>query len=355
MEIYVMDTNFNMISVLDVFKSFIWTDRYYGYGDFELYTKVSADILNKVKIDYYLWNKDSEHVMLVENIEIETDIEEGDTIKITGRSLESILDRRIVWQQTTLSGGLQACIKTLINDSIISPSIEERKINNFIFKESDDINITGLNIEETEYNGDNVYDVVAGLCSANGIGFKITINTNNQFVFSLYSGKNRAYGQNDNPYVTFSPEFDNLINSNYIESKQGYKNVTLVTGEKRSETKTKTAIAGSAAGLIRRELYTEASDISQTRENNKKISDEEYEKLLVQKGLEALNDYQVSKTFDGEFDSTQLYTYNDDFFMGDIVQISNKYGITAKARIIEFIQSQEVNGYILYPTFSIIE
>lgn len=349
-----MDTNFKMISVLDVFISFIWTDRYYEYGDFELYTRVSTDILSKIQSEYYLLNKESEHLMIVENIEIETDLEDGHTVKITGRSLESILDRRIVWSSTIISGNIQDCIKKLLNDSIISPSISERKIDNFIFDTSNNSKITNTIIEKTEYNGDNLYEIISGLCSANDIGFKVVLNKSNQFVFSLYVGEDRSYEQTKNPYVTFSPEFDNLINSNYVESIQDYKNVTLVAGEKDDNDVLKTASTGNVSGLSRRELYTEATDINQKREDDTTLTDEEYKNLLIQRGNEALLEHKISVTFDGEFDTTQMYTYNKDFFMGDIVQVANEYGIESKARIIEFIQSQDANGYSMYPTFSIM-
>lgn len=349
-----MDTNFKMVSVLDVFISFIWTDRYYEYGDFELYTRVSTDILSKMQSEYYLLNKESEHLMIVENIEIETDLEDGHTVKITGRSLESILDRRIVWSSTIISGNIQDCIKKLLNDSIISPSISERKIDNFIFDTSNNSKITNTIIEETEYNGDNLYEIISSLCSANDIGFKVVLNKSNQFVFSLYVGEDRSYEQTKNPYVTFSPEFDNLINSNYVESIQDYKNVTLVAGEKDDNDIPKTASTGNVSGLSRRELYTEATDINQKQEDDTTLTDEEYKNLLIQRGNEALLEHKISVTFDGEFDATQMYTYNKDFFMGDIVQVANEYGIESKARIIEFIQSQDTNGYSMYPTFSIM-
>ena len=349
-----MDTNFKMVSVLDVFISFIWTDRYYEYGDFELYTRVSTDILSKIQSEYYLLNKESEHLMIVENIEIETDLEDGHTVKITGRSLESILDRRIVWSSTIISGSIQDCIKKLLNDSIISPSISERKIDNFIFDTSNNSKITNTIIEETEYNGDNLYEIISGLCSANDIGFKVVLNKSNQFVFSLYVGEDRSYEQTKNPYVTFSPEFDNLINSNYVESIQDYKNVTLVAGEKDDNDIPKTASTGNVSGLSRRELYTEATDINQKQEDDTTLTDEEYKNLLIQRGNEALLEHKISVTFDGEFDATQMYTYNKDFFMGDVVQVANEYGIESKARIIEFIQSQDTNGYSMYPTFSIM-
>ncbi len=52
-----------------------------------------------------------------------------------------------------------------------------------------------------------------------------------QFVFELYAGFDRSYDQTENPYVIFSPKFENIINSNYIESKASLKTVTLVGGE----------------------------------------------------------------------------------------------------------------------------
>ena len=54
-------------------------------------------LLDYIKQDYYLQSKESEHVMIVEKIQITSDTEDGNHVTVTGRSLESILDRRIVW------------------------------------------------------------------------------------------------------------------------------------------------------------------------------------------------------------------------------------------------------------------
>lgn len=36
MDVTVLNTNLDAVSIVDVYESFIWTDRYYEYGDFEL-------------------------------------------------------------------------------------------------------------------------------------------------------------------------------------------------------------------------------------------------------------------------------------------------------------------------------
>ena len=97
MEIYVLNTNFESVAVVDEFESLIWTDRYDEAGDFELYMSMDKRLLEYLRKDYYLWNADSEHMMIIEGINIVSDVEEGNKLIVSGRSLESILDRRIIW------------------------------------------------------------------------------------------------------------------------------------------------------------------------------------------------------------------------------------------------------------------
>ena len=109
MDVMILNTDLDAVSIVDTYESFIWTDRYYAYGDFELYEAMRDGLLDYIKQDYYLQSKESEHVMIVEKIQITSDTEDGNHVTVTGRSLESILDRRIVWGQKLLSGNLPAC------------------------------------------------------------------------------------------------------------------------------------------------------------------------------------------------------------------------------------------------------
>ena len=118
----------------------------------------------------------------------------------------------------------------MLNECIISPSIADRKISNFVFVPSADPKITSLKIDN-QYTGDCLYDVIKGLCEENDIGFKIVLTDENKFAFSLYAGVDRSYEQTENPYVVFSPNFENIINSNYYSSRASFRNVTLVAGE----------------------------------------------------------------------------------------------------------------------------
>lgn len=387
MDILVLNTNFEHVAIVDTFNSLIWADRYDEYGDFEIECPMDTKWLDIFKEDYYLWIKESDHMMIIEDITIDANVEDGNYMRVTGRSLESILERRIVWGQTTMSGNLHNAIKTLIDEAIIVPKIEDRKIPNFVFEDCTDERVTSLTVD-MQYTGENLHYIISNLCKKNKIGFKIILNDNNEFVFSLYAGTDRSYDQTTNPYVIFSPKFENMINSNFYTSKASFKNVTLVAGEGEGVNR-KSATVGSASGLDRRELYTDAGDISstitedeqtstrtiQTRDvyygygdvsggtddfstdvsTTKTMSDAEYTALLETRGSEKLADYPVKTAFEGEIEAVHMFKYGEDFFVGDIVQITDDYGHEGVVYISELIVSQSGDGVSVRPTFKTID
>lgn len=289
--------------------------------------------------------------MIIDERIINSDIESGYTLMIRGRSLEFILDRRIIWVQTNLNGNFQNSIQKLLNENVISPIIADRKISNFIFQPSTDPRITSMKID-AQRTGTNLYEAIKDFCEEKKLGFKITLNDNNQFVFSLYMGIDRSYAQEDTPYVVFSPDFDNIINSNYYETNRVLKTVVLVAGEGEGLER-RTTTVGGGTGLDRRELFIDARDISSNTEEGE-LTTEQYNAVLAQRGTERMSEYVFIKTFEGDVEVSQMFIYGTDFFLGDVVQIINEFGIEASTRIIEIIFSNNKSGDNIVPTFSII-
>lgn len=404
MEATILNKDFESVAILDNYASFIWTDRYNEAGDFEIHIPIGDGIPEHFQNGYYIWNAESEHLMIMETFKIESDIEEGAYLIITGRSLESILDRRIVWNKTLIQGpvnsqgyrdfpNLQDGIERLINENAIQTT-EARKIPGLKFEKSTDPRITALTfgdqLEVTEdddsggvlyytvgaqYHGDNLYNIVVKLCQEKYIGFKITLNENNEFVFKLYAGTDHSYGteakpQNDNDYVVFSKDFDNLLNTNYLVSTQKWKNVTLIGGEKEKDPETgveKSQILAewsdnkAYTGLDRREIFTDASSKSQEKEDDNGdmviMAVEEYKAILRQAGIDTLMENELQEVFDGEADTTTMFQYgmDKDFYIGDIVQFATEYAVEGRAYISEYIMSNESGGKNYYPTLVIIK
>lgn len=344
MEVYVRDKELSIIGIIDAFLSLIWTERYNSCGDFELYLYAKNENIAMLKEDYYLTRTDTESIMLIEEVNVITDVEEGNYLIVKGRSAEVLLNRRIVWQQTNLSGKVEKCIRQLILENAINPEDGNRKIQNLFMGEMQ-------NFAETidkQVTGTNLLTEIMDICASCNYGFKITLNDYNNFVFNIYKGIDRSYDQTENSFVVFSNEYDNLNASNYKYNKTEYSNIALVAGEGEG-TERKRYTVGNASGMERYECFVDARDIST---NNGEIEIDDYNYMLQQRGIEALKNECIIENFEGEADTTTTYTYRRDFYLGDIVQVENEYGMIAAPRITEVIESQDENDYKVLPTFS---
>lgn len=351
MEAWILDEDLIVLGVVDSFESFIWTERFYEAGDFELYLMASQSALDLLRIDRYVYIKESDRLMIIESINLNTDPEKGNHLTVKGRSLESLLDRRIVWKQTLLSGYLQGQVYKLINQNAINPSDSKRAIPRLIFEEINNPEVTRNRIR-SQYTGDNLYEAMVNICVDFGIGFKIYFNEENQFVFRLIVPVDRSSYQLDNGLVIFSPEFDNLIDTQYTFNKVNLKNVGVVAGEGEGSARKRTIIGdNNLSGYERRELFVDARDISS---NEGEISDSEYYEQLAQRGSEKLSECIEEESFDGSVDVNSSFQYGRDFNIGDIVEMENEYGLYSRCQVIEYIRCQDSDGYTAYPTFTLI-
>lgn len=335
MELYILDKSLRTIGVIDTYTSIIWTKRYFTYGDFELYFPVSH--LDILAIGNYIYRLDDDKIMLIENLNITTDTENGNFLTVSGRSVECLLSRRIVWNQTTFSGTVENLIYKLIRENAIEPTDSNRIIPLLSIGTSQGFTET----IEKQITGTNLLDVIINLCTTYQYGFKITLQ-GGKFVFSLYKG-------NENTGVVFSPEFDNLINSSYQRNISEYANVALVAGEGEGAAR-KTYTVGNASGLDRSEIYVDSRDLSTNTEEP--ITTEEYNAILATRGEEKLAEHSVTEGFEGNVEPSGTYKYKTDWNLGDIVQVVNEYGIAGNPRIVEIIESEDENGHSIIPTFT---
>lgn len=357
MDIRVLNNKFICTYILDSYNSLVWTDRYQECGDFELVVPLTEEIFKVVIPGYYLQIANSDRIMVIESLTTDTSAEEGSTLTIGGRSAESILDRRVQYSQSDYKGSVQNTIKSLLNENFINPTIADRKIDILEFEESDDQRIIDLTLsEEMQVTiGSSIYETINDLCNSNEIGYRITLDEERgKFIFKLYKGLDRTYDQTDNPFVVFSPKFENIINSNYVENYEEFKNVAYICGEGEGDDR-HAETYGEASGLDRRELYVNANQVSK-KSGKKTLTSAEYHEALRTKGKDELAALSVTKAFDGEVAYNTMYEYGIDFYIGDIVQLENEMGNEGKVYISELINSDDTSeGFKCYPTFSVLE
>lgn len=349
MDIYVMDGLNGVADVVSTYQSVIWNVQYFGNNDFQLIVNASEENLNALQVGRYIVRSEDisgdtfNNVMIIENYQLDFDPEKGWVLTVTGRGLKTICGRRVVWNQTNMTGLAEVAIRNLITENIINPANTLRKIDNFIL---DAIN----NFEETiemQLYGENIGDWLVEICTTYNYGWDVYIS-DGKYVFKLYKGVNRTYNQSAVAPVVFSPEFDNLLSSSYKYNKADYKNAALILGEGEGADKRRTSV-GVSSGLDRFEAYIDGSSVSS---NGEIITLETYLQMLQEYGQSQIDQTAFTQKFSGDIDPAGLYVINQDYFLGDVVQVENEKGIKATPRIIEIIYAEDENGSSVVPTFS---
>lgn len=351
MNVYVLDNNFEVVAVIDNYISLIWTQRYSKRGDFEIMVKASKEMVSLLQVGTYLTrDRDVDtanpdifrSVMIVQNISIETDVENGDNLIVSGYDLKDLVHRRVVKSQriyTNIHVGL--IITSLVNSNLVSTDTE-RVIPHF-----NTVNPTVGGIYTTlQVTGENVGDYIEDLMDKYGLGYEVYVNAGEMY-FNLIAGTDRSMEQSTNQYVIFSESFDNLLSSNYQNDYRDYANAAYVAGEGEGRERRIKKI-GSATGIDRYELWVDARDISS---NEGEVSETDYNAMLEARGEENLAEHSVTTYFEGNVNDTVNYKLGVDYTLGDVVQVVTDYGISLPARITEIIESDDTEGEQMIPTF----
>lgn len=340
----VMNSSFERLAAIDDYTSFIWTTRYYTSGDFELCIDATAENMALFVQDYFIVRDDDENVGIVEDIKIQHNDDASDMLIVSGRFLDAIIARRIIADQTTVTGKVSACIEKLLEDNIIDPDIAARQIDNFTI-DSYTVNVN----MQAQYTGKNLLETISGICETYGIGYKVTLNDDHEFVFQLYEGVDRTYDQNVNPWVIFSDKYDNLMSSEYEENYQDIATAVLVAGEGEGLDRKTAWVTDGSTGIARHEVYKDQRNI---RSDDGEITEEEYVQLLEESGKESLTKYTTAFAGTVYFDNIE---YKQDVNIGDLCVIENtRWGIYINSRLVEVIESVSESGdYSIVPTFGV--
>lgn len=414
MQVYVLDAEYNPIGVIDEAESVLWHKKYNDAGESEIYITCNETYLDLLKRGNYLFRYDDDMVCKIEKREIETDVENGDYIIVPATDICNILSGRIVRWLIVYSGTVAGFIQKVLTDNVINPAQGARKIPNFRFV-LDTSNGAVFNeaIEVSTFTED-LLQLIITTCKTYNYGFRLTYDIYaRQLVFRLYKGKNKALPTGAE-YVEFSPQFSNILSSNYVEDGSNYKNVAYVGYKGKDEAVHLLSVYNGMddglpepSGEARREIYIDGTGTSRnisydellqmfpamkrhpetqgsetegyyylplpsgtqgpplpvaTFEINTNADGEAEEEITVEDtayllliralGNNTLAEHTDTTEFSGNVDTIDTYEYKTDYNIGDIVKVTNEHGISAEARIIEIMESDDnEDGYVVEPTF----
>lgn len=336
----ITENEFDNIGELNQFSSIIWPDAYNGFSTFELNAPITPENNLLLKEGNILWCGGN-NAAVIEIITAEHS-EEGKTYNIKGRTLESLITRRIVWGTYIANNkNVSTIAYDLVNQNCVSPSDPKRKIP-FLSCADDEFLGDRISFQVT---GGEVFESVKDLLNAYGFGFSVIFEPREKkLIFTVRKGADRTISNTEgNSPVVFSSDLEDILSSSYYKNGQDEKNVALVLGEDEgAQRKRETAGDDGLSGFARKELFVDARDL-----RSKKWSDdgstediplEEYLKMLKQRGEERLSEADVVETFEAKvrFFGNVQYKFGEDFFLGDIISvIDEELGVSVSARVTE--------------------
>jgi hypothetical protein len=360
MEIELLDSLYRRIAVVDTYHSFIWTERFSDKGDFELNVMPTLENRNRFIAEVRLVIKESYRVMVVKTVQDYVNDEGEHLLKVTGFSLEEILEQRLAMAALTdlttdpqwiLEGTPKEIATQMFHDICITG----------ILSPDDVLAVIELNIFPPDTIPEPVGDIMyivdpttlylaeKTLCDTYMMGFRLVRDHDTTLLyFDVYMGSDRTRQQSTLPAVIFSTSLENLHNTSKLTSTAPYKNVAYVVCPVGSEIVFADGVDPTVEGFERRVLLVKADDITD-------VVPADATAKMIQKGREELSKYRRFVALDGEVTTNSQYVYGVHYNLGDLVTQEDPDGTTAVMQVTEQIFVSDKEGDRRYPTLIINE
>ena len=302
-----------------------WQKRFTDAGEFEIYVPVTDENKNLLKKGRVVWpGKESAGIIEIVDIEKSEDGERISTVK--RRTLESLLERRIINGTMVFKNKhMSTILYEIVEATCISPDDDKRTIPFLTCAIDEELGQT-ITMQKT---GDDVLYTLNEIClRVDNIGFEIQFKPDqNKLVFRVIQAEDRTLNQQANPPVLFSDDTEDILADAYYENMQGMKNMAYVFGEGSGGDRVVVQEGEiNSTGFDRFELYVDARDLQQNSDPDNPLTDEEYEEVLSSRGRENLGDVKLIQTYEGTLrlaDNPQ-YIFGSDYNIGDKVTVEDE-------------------------------
>lgn len=379
MHIYLLDDLFRRNEVIDDFESLVWTERFQAFGDFQLVLPPSDRYLNMFRISPYehvqLSIVNSDRVMLAETINLK-EANNKKVLEVTGRSMEKVLEDRIA--KLNLSSQTNTPIWAISGSPLNVASVLFSTICRHPFRLGIADHIPRLQIGdwlprgdlpehphiEWEQNPDSLYSAIREVCTTYDLGFRLTRkHESTELYFGIYKGFDRRAGSNTP--VIFDSRLNNFDLTSELYSLARFKNgvyvyagytvshTDLETGDVYEEYKERGGFM-YARGTTpsTRTGFNRYMMVFQGQIEDPELPVAQIDRSLREQARKELAKHEAVSLIDGVVPNTSGYIYNQDYFLGDLVQVKNDQGGVENKRVSECVITMDSNGRYIYPTLS---
>jgi len=399
MDLYTLTDQFLSDQPVDEYVSAIWTERYSSKGEVQLVVPFSHENLTKLADGTFLALRGTDEVMILETQDIKDNL-----ITVVGQTLPGFLDNRIAWFKNPDYDSTDQPDK--IVDFTLPPEDEEptlragefvayvvdKMVINPVPIPGADFNGTGdesnldwefeiipnLEIGEVDISGDPerftfpigpLYKGIETIAQQEGMGFTLyldhaDISSGYVLKFKTYRGVDRTTG-GTHSLVRLTPDMDSLSNLKEVRSRANFKNVVYVWYKGERSIHYLDPTAPKPEGFERRVMVIDAEGEPVGRKvqypggyfggyTKYVVGASEIAAFRAQNAKDALANNNYILAIDGETSPNNDYKYGVDYGLGDLIELEGITGGITKARITEYIRSEDVTGEREYPTISVI-
>lgn len=352
--------------LIENYDSLIWSERYNTIGDFQIVTGNIEPFLQKLPEGTRLTLRDSNHVMVVETHKIERKKNQPQKLTITGRSFESILDRRVsiqsvssltstndwvVTAKTPSDVAHYICVQICVNGIIDSADIFPPAM--VLFPTPSDYNTSTGPVKEFVVPRGRLLQTVLNLIQTQApLDISTTPDTPAVVPHGIRAVRPNAAGTavgiqfyvgvDRSATVYFDAKREQLDDGTYLFSKVGSANVGYGVAQGIAATMFEGAV--EPTGLDRRVTLVDGSQ-----------SDIDDVGVLTEYMSQDLAQASETAIFDGSINADlNPYRYGVDYNLGDIVKVAGDYGLDELARVTEYIRTEDATGDKAYPTLETI-
>jgi hypothetical protein len=419
MELLTLDDDFQPVDLIENYESLIWTERYDKSGDFQITSTDISFLINKLKLDVegahsYVTLRESSVPMVVEIHKLEKKKNDAPTITITGRSFETVLERRAsvnqlssgtvrtpwVIQAAKESDAAYEAMRAVLGDVAqtlsgrqVLPALSPAVSANDAIPELElimpaDYQVVNWSssvtygVGEVVVSSGNLYraiaastnktpaseptfwtlmDVSTGLTAVASLGYEIAPKDLYTATLELIQANHRGL-KSVRPLSPGDPVGIEIYNGADLTNDVVFdarfdqvENATYLLSEQGS-TNVGYVYGSNGASQVLKTAAPEPSGLDRRvlvvdNSNDSTVNTSDIRRT---RGLIELYKYNATALFDGEVAEQVAAGYNTQYFLGDILRLDGEYGLSENVRVVEFIRTSDSTGEKAYPTFDAV-
>ncbi len=313
---------------------------YQDVGEFEIFCRASQKNLKVLQKGRYVTIPNKRFIWVITSVQYTFTAGGARMISARGYEAKWLLSKRCILTPKELQGTITNACYGLVNHALGTGADAARKIVGFTV----DTNDLLIDISGTQAPRGNLMEYVNPLLKQYNCGSIVEFE-GGALKYRIFTGNVKTSS------VKFAQSLDNLLASDYLTDDAKKATNALIVSTVDDVDYTQIYDTG-ATGIDRAEILVE-SNISTKYEDANGTEQETtpdsalYQGWLREEGKNKLTEHITVEEISGEIDiANSSYTFDVDFFIGDMVRVQDEYfNFYVNTKISKYTFKQDANGY----------